>query len=127
MENMENIWQVWKSLPEEIQDALKKAVDEASSEERFVSEIVIGACPNCRSTETRDCDEVEGIQDCTIGLCMDCGFLFCSECRRDLSQDLNCKHWEICENCIEADENLLCEIGPAKCKRVKSELGGMEE
>ena len=121
MENMEKIWQVWKALPEEIQDALKKAVDEASSEEQFIAEISIGDCPECKSTDTRDCDEVEGIHDCTIGLCMDCGHLFCSRCRRDLSQNLNCKHWEICETCIEADENLSCEIGPAKCKKLKSD------
>jgi hypothetical protein len=126
MENMENIGQVWKSLPEEIQDALKKAVDEAASEEQFVSEIMIGACPKCKGTATRDCDEVARIQDCTIGLCMDCGHLFCSECRRDLSQTLNCKHWEICENCIEADENFTCEIGPEKCKKLKSEISGAE-
>lgn len=123
---MENIWQVWKSLPEEIQNALKRAVDQASSEEQSVSEIVIGACPACRSTDTRDCDEVEGIQDCTIGLCMDCGHLFCSACRSDLSQNLNCKHWEICETCVEADENLSCEVGAAKCKKLKGELSEAE-
>ena len=87
---------------------------------------MIGDCPKCKSTATRDCDEIEGIQDCTIGLCMDCGHLFCSECRQDLSQNLNCKHWEICETCIEADENLLRKTGPEKCKKLKSELSGTE-
>jgi|SRR5208283_2369537 len=123
---MENSWQVWKSLPQEIQDALKKAMDQASSEEDFVAGTMIGACPKCKSTVTRDCDEINGIQDITIGLCMECGHLFCTECRGDLSKNLNCKHWEICENCIEADENFSCETGPANCKKLKSELSGTE-
>lgn len=121
MESMENIWQVWKSLPEEIQEALKKALEEAPSEE-----IMMSGCPTCESTDTRDCDEVEGIQDCTIGLCLDCGHLFCSKCRRDLSQNLNCSHWEICETCLQADENGLCDIEPSKCKKIKSDLNGTE-
>jgi hypothetical protein len=124
MENMKNIWKVWKFLPEEIQAALKKAVDEASSEKQFVSEI--GACPKCTSPETRDCDEIDGIRDCTMGLCLDCGFLFCTECKGDLTQNLNCKHWEICENCVDADENFTCETGAANCKKLKSELSGAE-
>jgi hypothetical protein len=116
MEDMENIWQKWKALPEDIHDALKKAFDEASPEEEFIN------CPKCRSAYTKDCDEVEGINDRTIVLCMDCGHLICSECRRDLSQNLNCDHWGICETCVEADENLSCEIGASKCKKIKSEI-----
>jgi len=70
MKNMVNIWQKWKFLPQEIQEALKKAFDETTSKEDFISEIMIGACPICESNVTRDCDEVDGIQDITIGLCM---------------------------------------------------------
>jgi len=120
IESLENNWQKWKALPEDVQDALKKAFDEAISEEDFVN------CPKCKNAHTKDCDEVDAIQDRSIGLCMDCGHLFCLACKRDLSQNLNCKHWEICETCIEADENLSCEIGPAKCTRIVIELDGIE-
>ena len=125
MEDNDEILRIWASLPKDIQETLKKAVDESSAvtEEQFIAEIMIGECPKCGSKNTKDCEEIEGIEDLTVGLCMNCGFLWCSECGRPLVHVTYCKHWEICDECEEADEMGMCDIDPIECEKLNKELG----
>ncbi len=124
MEDNDGILKIWASLPKDIQEALKKSVEESSAvtEEQFIAEIMIGECPHCGSKNTKDCEEMEGIEDFTVGLCMNCGFLWCSECGRSLFQNIRCKHWEICDKCDEADEMGMCEVDPIECEKLNKEL-----
>jgi hypothetical protein len=124
MEDKDSFWEVWNSLPKDVQEALQKAIEESSaiSEEQFIAEVMIGDCPKCGSTNTKDCDSVDGIEDFTVGLCMKCGYLWCSECGRPLMNDIHCEHWEICDTCDEADEIGFCDIDPLECKKLKDEL-----
>lgn len=45
------------------------------------------------------------ISQVMIGDCPDCGYLWCLECRSELSiENLECKHWGICGECGKTDE-----------------------
>lgn len=124
MEDNDEILNLWASLPKDLQQKLKKIAEESSAatDEQFIAEVMIGECPRCGSNHTKDCDEVDGIEDLTVGLCMRCGYLWCSECGRSLTQNIQCEHWEICEECEEADETGFCDIDPMECQKLKDEL-----
>jgi hypothetical protein len=124
MEDSKDFSEMWDSLPNDIQETLKKAVEESSavSEEQFIAEIMIGECPNCSSNQTKDCEKVGGIEDFSVGLCMNCGYLWCSECGRPLNKNTKCKHWEICDTCDKADEIGYCGIYALDCEKLNNEL-----
>jgi hypothetical protein len=125
MEDNEEILKIWASLPKEVQDALRDAAEESSAvtDEQFIAEIMIGECPQCGSKNTKDCEEIDGIEDFTVGLCMNCGFLWCSECGRPLVHSILCNHWAICDTCDETDELGMCDLDPMECKKLQEELG----
>jgi len=124
MEDSKDFSEIWDSLPEEVQDTLKKAVEESNSvtEEQFLAEIMIGECPKCNSNQTKDCEKVEGIEDFSVGLCMDCGYLWCSECDRPVEKNITCKHWEICDTCDQNDDIGFCGIDPVECEKINDAL-----
>jgi hypothetical protein len=124
MDHKDDFMKIWASLPDDVQDMLKKAMEEssASTEDQFLAEIMIGECPHCRHNNTKDCEEVDGIEDCTVGLCMRCGYVWCSECGRPLIDGIHCKHWEICDQCDQADEYGMCDIDPLDCDKLNKEL-----
>ncbi len=124
MEYRDDFMKLWASLPDDVQDMLKKAMEESSAtnEEQFLAEIMIGECPLCRGNNTKDCEEVDGIEDCTVGLCMRCGYVWCSECGRPLTSDIHCKHWDICDECGQSDEYGMCDIDPLECETLNKEL-----
>jgi hypothetical protein len=124
MEESKDFSKIWDSLPEDIQETLKKAIEEsnAETEEQFLAEIMIGECPQCESDQTKDCENVDGIEDFSVGLCMKCGYLWCSECRRSLVQGVKCKHWAICETCDQTDEIGYCGIDAPDCEKLNNEL-----
>jgi len=110
---------VWKSLPEEIQNSLKQAFEESQNLEQFISKEMIGECPKCGSENTIDCENIQGIEDNTICLCKDCGYLWCI-CGAPVSDDIECGHWKICEECKEEkDEFGDCGILPEECEHIK--------
>ena len=95
----------------------------ALDEDQFISEAMVGECPECGSANTVDCDEVEGIYDIEVGLCGNCGYLWCLECGSHLTSGIICGHWEICSNCAkEKDEFGSCGIPPLECKEIKNWL-----
>jgi len=109
------------SLPEDIKMMLKKAIKKSSaiSKEQFLAEVMTGKCPQCGSNQTKNCDKMEGIQDFTVGLCMRCGYLWCSECGKPLVKDIHCNHWDICRKCDIADESGFCGNDLLECKKLK--------
>ncbi|MEW6053632.1 MAG: hypothetical protein AB1552_07585 [Nitrospirota bacterium] len=109
------------SLPEDIKILLKKAREKSSavSREQFLAEVMTGKCPECGSSETKNCEKAEGIEDFTVGLCVRCGFLWCSECGKPLSKTLHCIHWDICRKCEISDESGYCGNDLLECKKLR--------
>ncbi len=115
----EEFHNVWDTIPVEIQDYLKKIVEESPSEEQFISAVMVGECPKCGSSNTVDCDEIEGIEDPTLGLCRNCGYFWCLECGTHLTSGIICGHWEICDKCgEEKDEFGDCGIPIWECEHI---------
>lgn len=114
----------WERMPEEMKDYFVKAAEESATPEEFVSRIMVGSCPQCGSTETVSCEEVDKIEDPTIGQCRECGFLWCLECEAPVSPDQECRHWDVCREC-DAPKNEVgdCEQVPSECEPMKQWLG----
>jgi len=113
----------WNILPQEIQDFLKICAKKSDTEEQFVSEIMVGDCPECGRSKTIDCDGIEGVEDPTLGLCKNCGYFWCIECGSQLVSNFNCEHWEICEKCKEAkDEFGFCGLMAWECEHINEWL-----
>ncbi len=107
------------NMPEEARKELKKIADESVDGDDFISALFVGNCPKCNSTQTRDCESVEGIEDPTAGLCMHCGYIWCTECSRSIQKNLECGHWKVCEECdAEKDEFDFCGIAPWECDKL---------
>lgn len=123
MKDDEDFTELFKALPEDIQDELIKAVEEsdATSPDDFISQVFVGECPECGSNNTGDCEEVPEIEDITLGLCNDCGHVWCTECGRAVAKGSVCEHWEICERCTKKkDEFGSCGIPPWECKKIST-------
>lgn len=103
---------------EDIKNELKTALEKSSAAngEQFLSELLTGKCPRCGSDQTKNCENVEEIEDFSVGLCVRCGYLWCSECGKSLAKDIRCNHWDICRKCDTADK---CDIAFSECKRLK--------
>lgn len=96
------LWSGLTQLPVEIQQAIGQLVREGRTADEFVSALMVGPCPNCGSEYTRDGDDA-GIPtrdtgDPTVGVCFNCGYLWCLECGNALTK-LPCQHWAICDSC----------------------------
>jgi len=130
MKKQDDFKKIWDSIPKDVQDELTKALEESSatSVEEFISEIFVGDCPECGSRNTRDCEELPDIDDITIGLCNDCGRLWCTECGRTITKGDVCEHWEICEKCTrKKDEFGDCGIPPWECAEISVFDDGEDE
>jgi hypothetical protein len=127
-ENLGQFYEVWDTLPEEIRDYLKEAIEESSTKEQFISAIMVGECPKCESANTVDCEEVQGIEDNTLGLCRNCGYFWCLECGSPLISGIVCGHWKICDECEEEkDEFGSCGIPTWECKYIEKWLEAQED
>ncbi len=121
----DEFFEAWESLPEDVKEALKKAIEEstAADVDQFISEIFVGDCPECGSSNTSDCEEIPEIEDVTVGLCMNCGYLWCTECERHLDKGIVCVHWEICEKCdVEKNEFDDCGITTWECEKIMGNI-----
>jgi len=83
----------------------------------FISNLLVGPCPRCGSHNTHDlgkipdypgpyCPMTERYDDPTIGHCDDCGYLWCLECGKEISEEditpcgmILCGHYAICSEC----------------------------
>ena len=101
-----------------LETALKKSA--AINEEQFLSEVLTGICPRCGSNQTKDCENMEAIKDFSVGLCIRCGYLWCSECGKPLVEDTHCNHWDICRKCNTTHE---CNMVLSECEKLRSKSG----
>ncbi len=121
MNRKDDFGELWDALPEDVREELLKAAEEstAQSVEEFISEIFVGECPKCGSKATKDCEEATGIEDMTVGLCENCGYLWCTECGRSVEKGKTCEHWAVCEKCTEEkDEYGDCGLATWECEKV---------
>jgi hypothetical protein len=109
-------------LLEDIEKMLRKAAQRSFglTEEQFLTEVMIGNCPRCTSKQTKSCEKHEGIEDFTVGLCISCGYLWCSECGKELKNVSHCDHLDICRKCDDLDESGACGIDLKGCKKLRS-------
>jgi hypothetical protein len=120
---IDNTDTMWELLPAEIQDTLQKAFEEKKGKPKPERGGEIRTCPHCGEKDTTDCDQVLGIEDSTIGLCIACGYLWCLECDAALLTSILCGHWQICAYCGEKkDSSGSCKTVAWKCKHVKAWL-----
>jgi hypothetical protein len=108
------------------QGLMEAPLDEDMSEDEFLRLVFVGDCPACESEKTVCCDEIEGIDDPTIGMCEACGFMWCLECGFEVRRGEDCGHWEVCDNCDEEkDEFEDCGIPASECPKVIEWMGQM--
>jgi hypothetical protein len=104
---------------------LDAATDSDISEDEFLRLVFVGDCPNCSSESTVCCDEIKEIDDPTVGLCKDCGYMWCLECGIMLEMNETCGHWDICESCDEPKNEFEdCGIMPSECPRIVEWISG---
>jgi hypothetical protein len=110
--------EICASFRKEIRASLRTALAKSSAinEEQFLSEVLTGKCPRCGSDRTRNCEDMEPIGDFSVGLCVKCGYLWCSECGKPLRENTRCNHWDICGNCSTEHE---CDTVVSECKKLK--------
>lgn len=89
----------------------------------FISQLMVGNCPNCGSNNTHDCEApnfvsspfesqeqvfklgsecgiARELDDPTVGHCDDCNYIWCLDCGSELTLDRHiCGHWKICDEC----------------------------
>ena len=118
----DDLSRLWGDLPKDVREKLIEAVggSDASAMEEFLSEMFIGDCPHYGSRVTGDCEDEPDIEDVTVGICFDCGYLWCAECGRPVTWDLPCEHWAICEKCPEADGSGDCGLFAWECEKVST-------
>jgi hypothetical protein len=114
-----DLYDICLSFRQGIRIMLKRALElsPAVTEEQFLSEL-IGRCPRCGCLQTKDCEHVEEIEDFTVALCTECGYLWCVECGRPLLKDTGCSHWEICRKCGATGKAGFCDTDLTECKKL---------
>jgi uncharacterized protein (DUF1778 family) len=107
------------------QQGLLEAVTESDvTESEFLRLVFVGDCPACGSEKTVSGDELEDVDDPTVGICQDCGFSWCLECGATVARGEICGHWGVCETCDEEkDEFEDCGIEPSECPKVVEWMG----
>lgn len=100
------LWYGLTLLPTEIQQRVSELIHQGKSKEEFVSALLIGPCPNCGSEKTRDGEDTgiptgQEMGDTTVGVCLECGYLWCLTCGVPLSS-WPCPHWTICDSCDDS-------------------------
>jgi hypothetical protein len=82
------------SQPKRIWRPFEQALQRARSEEEFIQMVMVGVCPKCKSGNTKDCERELGIEDSTVGHCMDCDTYWCLECGATLENPQEaCGHY----------------------------------
>jgi hypothetical protein len=65
----------------------------SSNVEEFISKLMIGECPKCRSSSTVDGD-APPVNDITVGICLACGCHWCLECGNVFPKgETSCSCW----------------------------------
>ena len=95
----------FRQLPEGMQEYLRKQIAEPDRVEEFVSAIIVGDCPVCGSSKTRDCGDTP-LDDIYVGICLKCSTIWCLECGLIFEKGQHtCPHRAICDKCDFIDED----------------------
>jgi hypothetical protein len=106
------------------EDFIEKLLEQVASkdealtgeDEEFLRTMFVGDCPDCGGSRTFSGDEIEELDDPTVGYCDECGLLWCLECGMFITEGNICPHWDVCEECKEEkDEFGDCGIMPSEC------------
>jgi hypothetical protein len=82
-----------------------------SSDKELARMLMVDDCPRCGSKNTKDCDTIVDVEDNTIGICLDCGYIWCLECGYELKEKI-CPHWSACSDCDQTDAEGSCPHAP---------------
>ena len=112
---------MFAALRGDIRRMIEKAIEQTSpiNEEQFLAQVMTGNCPRCDSNQIKDCRKVESINDITVGLCMQCGFIWCLDCGKPLTKDIHCDHWDVCLQCDRLND---CDIDLKECEKLKGNI-----
>ncbi|MFO7873732.1 MAG: hypothetical protein R6U62_04550 [Bacteroidales bacterium] len=122
MENMETLngfFPSWEILPRDFRESLTEIIANPDEME-MLDQVMVAPCPNCGSTNTRDCENTS-LADPTICVCMDCGCIGCLTCGAVFNDgETQCPHWSICENCSEPkNARGYCSTSLWECPTIK--------
>lgn len=127
--NKEEVLEAFHALPDEVQSALQELFSQDNDDQdEFVRLAMVGNCPICGSSNTRDCDETP-FGDITVAICLDCYKLWCLECGYLFQKGQTiCDHWAICEECAPKDVNYEdgedCGVAADECPIIQEKLFG---
>lgn len=124
----EEVINAFEVLPKEVKNTLQELFKQAPDDpEEFQRLVMVGDCPFCGSSKTKDCDEAK-LGDITVGICLDCCRMWCLDCGYLFPNGQTiCDHWAICTDCGFSDEEGQgCEISPVECSIIKEKLGTSE-
>ena len=71
---------IFEIMDVEAMEMLKEVAERSSTVEEFISRVNVGQCPKCGSPDTRDCEDIPGVEDICVGECIACGYRWCLEC-----------------------------------------------
>jgi len=104
------------------------SLDDLVGRDESMNQSLAGKCPKCRSANIHDCDSPleAGVEDPTIGYCVDCETYWCLECGRILDTNelkSECQHWMICNQCPNYEESGCKYTGNlAECPSIRAFL-----
>ena len=78
------------------------SIGDLLNRDRFVQDVMAGACPNCGGENTYDCENNLLLEDNTVAHCLDCETYWCLECGykiETIEKWTKCPHWDICSHC----------------------------
>lgn len=123
-ERVEAIRQMSAKMPPEVRRIVDVALRQYETADDFVAAMMIGQCPKCGSESVRDCEGIQGLDDTTVGMCLDCGQRWCLECGALLTnQNDACPHWTVCEECPTRQQN-GCTVDPSHCTWLQDQMSG---
>jgi len=123
MENVgiqKDFFEAWHELPKDFKRSLIE-IKAKQDEMNATDQVMVAPCPNCGSTNTRDCANT-AIGDQTVGICLDCGCIGCLICGAVFNDgETECPHWRICERCSEPkNERGYCATPLWECPTIKA-------
>ncbi|MFW5923247.1 MAG: hypothetical protein ACOCSQ_02570 [Planctomycetota bacterium] len=125
-EEMEMAEQLFGQFSEDEKDSLVSIFEQSDTAEEAVRAIMVGDCPKCESTNTSDCESDQNLADPTLAQCLDCGYLWCTECGMPVDRDdPECGHWEVCQGCEENGE-MGCMIPAYDCPKIQNWIQNQE-
>ena len=103
-EELDAVAEALDCVAPELMSEIRAAIEESTSGEDFINRIMVGHCPSCDSSNATHCEHDVGIEDASVGRCLECGHYWCLLCDEPLTKDDPICH--PCEEALESDEFL---------------------